>query len=109
MSPKQEHVAEIIDGFPNICGFDEQVIKSAESNKDVFKPATNVSLDNIQSAFVIALHMHQPTIPAGGGELSTAALIGNLQYMFNHPHVGDNHNASVFAWRSYRLADANPG
>lgn len=105
MSPKQEHVAEITDGLPNICGFDEQVIKSAESNKDVFKTATNVSLDNIQSAFVIALHMHQPTIPAGGGELSTAALIGNLQYMFNHPHVGDNHNASVFAWCYSRMAD----
>jgi len=90
MSAKQEHIAEIIDGLPNICGFDEQVIKSAESNKAVFKPATNVSLDNIQSAFVIALHMHQPTIPAGGGELSTAALIGNLQHMFDHPNVGDS-------------------
>ena len=105
MSAKQEHIAEIIDGLPNICGFDEQVIKSAESNKAVFKPATNVSLDNIQSAFVIALHMHQPTIPAGGGELSTAALIGNLQHMFDHPHVGDNHNASVFAWCYSRMAD----
>jgi len=105
MSTKQEHISEIIDGLPNICGFDEQVIKSAESNKDVFKPATNVSLDNIQSAFVIALHMHQPTIPTGGGELSTAVLIGNLQHMFDHPHVGDNHNASVFAWCYSRMAD----
>jgi len=105
MSPKQKHMDEIIDGLPNICGFDEEVTKTTHGRKAVFRPATNISLDKIQSAFVIALHMHQPTIPAGGGELSTAALIGNLQHMFNHPNVGDNHNASVFAWCYSRIAD----
>ncbi|MGA1825563.1 MAG: glycosyl hydrolase family 57, partial [bacterium] len=105
MSTKQQPIAEIIDGLPNICGFDDQVMKTAGSSKDVFKSATHVSLNAIQSAFVIALHMHQPTIPAGGNELSTAALIGNLEHMFNHPHVGDNHNASVFVWCYGRMAD----
>ena len=42
----------------------------------------------IQSAFAIALHMHQPLIPAGGQELRTAALISNLRYMFEHPDIG---------------------
>lgn len=105
MSPKQKNIPEIIAGLPNICGFDEQVINAANSNEAVFKPATNVSLDKIQSAFVIALHMHQPTISAGGGELSSAALIGNLQHMLNNPHVGDNHNAPVFAGCYSRMAD----
>ncbi len=105
MSPKQKHKDEIIDGLPNICGFNEEVTQATHSRKAVFRPATNISLDKIQSAFVIALHMHQPTIPAGGGELSTAALIGNLQHMFDHPNVGDNHNASVFAWCYSRIAD----
>jgi len=105
VSSGQKQIPEITDGLPNICGFDDQVIEAANSSKAVFKPATNISLDKIQSAFVIALHMHQPTIPAGGGELSTAALIGNLQDMFNHPHIGDNHNAPVFAWCYSRMAD----
>jgi hypothetical protein len=34
----------------------------------------------IKSAYAITLHMHQPLIPAGGGGLRTAEIIGNLQY-----------------------------
>lgn len=48
--------------------------------------------------------MHQPTVPAGfdGG------LISNLQYMFEHPQVGDNHNAGTFAWCYSRMGDFIP-
>ncbi|HTL88336.1 MAG TPA: glycosyl hydrolase family 57 [Leptolyngbya sp.] len=59
----------------------------------VFLPTTNLRLDSIDATFACALHMHQPTIPAG----ENGALISNLQRMFEHPHEGDNHNASVFA------------
>ena len=62
----------------------------------------------IQSAFAIALHMHQPLIPAGGGDLRTAALISNLRYMVEHPELGDNHNASVFRWCYTRMGEFIP-
>ena len=60
--------------------------------------------DGIQSAFACALHLHQPTIPAG----SNGALISHLQWMFEHPGVGDNHNAEPFAQCYRRMADLVP-
>ncbi|HAZ09888.1 MAG TPA: glycosyl hydrolase family 57, partial [Candidatus Omnitrophica bacterium] len=50
----------------------------------------------INSCFGIALHMHQPIIPAGGSDIRTAKMISNLQYMMEHQNIGDNHNAPVF-------------
>ena len=58
----------------------------------------------LRSAFACALHMHQPTIPAG----PEGALISHLQYMFEHPGEGDNHNAEPFAQCYRRLADLIP-
>lgn len=58
--------------------------------------AAGADLTRIRSACAIALHMHQPLIPAGGDELTRARLISNLEYMFEHPHEGDNHNAAAF-------------
>src|SRR5437764_11381838 len=65
-------------------------------------------LSSIRSAFAIALHMHQPLIPAGGDDLRTAAVISNLQFMFEHPEVKDAHNASVFLSCYRRMADFIP-
>ena len=62
----------------------------------------------IDSACAIALHMHQPLIPAGGGDLRSAALIGNLQDMEAHPDIGDNHNAAVFRWCYRRMGEFVP-
>ncbi|MCC6932106.1 MAG: glycosyl hydrolase family 57 [Deltaproteobacteria bacterium] len=56
----------------------------------------------------IALHMHQPLIPAGGSDLQTADVISNLQDMFNNQGVGDNHNASVFQWCYKRIGEFVP-
>ena len=42
--------------------------------------------------------MHQRLIPAGGPDLRTAAVIGNLQWVLEYPDLGDNHNAPVFHW-----------
>ena len=58
----------------------------------------------IASAFACALHMHQPTIPAG----AEGALISHLQWMFEHPGEGDNHNAGPFAHCYRRMADLLP-
>ena len=59
---------EYIDGLPNICG-SEAVIDAALQKRpaEVFKPASPIQFDQIDSACAIALHMHQPLIPAGGG------------------------------------------
>ena len=88
-----------------------------------YLPESGVAFEDIESAFAIALHMHQPLIPAGGvfssmaGRRSsfgiqntkcemrdtndqirdTRKIIGNLEHMMDHPDTGDNHNASVFA------------
>ena len=48
--------------------------------------------------------MHQPTIPAG----PDGQLISHLQWMLDHPGVGDNHNAEPFAHCYRRLADILP-
>lgn len=88
-------------GLPNICGSEAQINQLVNHNEPVFRDRSNLDLDRIQAGFACALHMHQPTIPAGvNGEL-----ISNLQYMFEHQGEGDNHNAGVFAWCYSRMAD----
>ncbi len=88
---------ETIDYLPNICGL-ERLIEgaTAKSATPAFLPESSIDFDTIKSAFAIALHMHQPLIPAAGANLKTAGIISNLKYMFDNPDVGDNHNAPVF-------------
>jgi hypothetical protein len=74
----------------------------------VFLPESSVDFGRIRSAAAVALHMHQPLIPAGGDDLSTAAIISNLQYMMEHQDIGDNHNAPVFAWCYKRMGELVP-
>lgn len=95
---------ELIDGLPNISGWEDAVQTVTGRTNPVFLPKTTIQLEQVRSAFAIALHMHQPTVPAGW----EGALINNLQYMFEHPHEGDNHNAAVFAWCYSRMADFIP-
>ncbi|EAQ69650.1 glycosyl hydrolase 57 family protein [Synechococcus sp. RS9909] len=63
-----------------------------------------LQLNMIRSAFACALHMHQPTIPAG----PDGALISHLQYMLDHPGEGENHNAEPFAHCYRRMAELIP-
>ena len=91
-------LAEDIDGLPNICGSEQRIEEAirARGNDPVFLPPGATGFGDVDSSFAIALHMHQPLIPAGGPDLRTAPIIGNLQAMLNNPGVGDNHNAPVF-------------
>ena len=88
-------------GLPNICGAESKISQIVNHNEPIFLNDSNLNLDNISAGFACALHMHQPTIPAGGN----GELICNLQYMFEHQGEGDNHNAGVFAWCYTRMAD----
>src|SRR5437867_6911756 len=100
---------ETIDSRPNISG-SENEIAAALKNSAAQKHNTPAGVDfaRVQSACAIALHMHQPLIPAGGGDLRTADIISNLQYMMDNPGIGDNHNASVFHWCYKRMGEFVP-
>jgi hypothetical protein len=52
--------------------------------------------------------MHQPLVPAGGDDPATAAIIGNLRWMMEHPDQGDNHNAPTFLWCYRRMGELVP-
>lgn len=90
--------------LPNICGKESEINAIVNHNEPIFLHQTDLNLNNIKSGFACALHMHQPTIPAG----QNGALICNLQHMFDHSGDGDNHNASVFAWCYQRMGEFIP-
>ncbi|MFA7676678.1 MAG: glycosyl hydrolase family 57 [Candidatus Omnitrophota bacterium] len=95
----------VIKGFPDICSEVPKALQKGNLAKRAsIYPAGN-RLENIESSFGLALHMHQPTIPAAGQDLRTAGLISNLQHMMENPGIGDNHNAAVFFWCYWRMAD----
>ncbi len=97
-------IPELIDDLPNLSGWETTVQSVTHANHAVFLPATNLRLDDVAAGFAIALHMHQPTVPAG----YNGALIGHLQYMFEHSGEGDNHNADAFAWCYSRMGEFIP-
>ncbi len=74
----------------------------------LYRDRTPVRLADIDAACAIALHMHQPLIPAGGGDLRHAGIISNLQWMLEYPQIGDNHNATVFRWCYARMGEFVP-
>lgn len=98
------NLPEIIDNLPNISGWEKEVISVVNHNQPVFLPTTNIKLADVKAVFAIALHMHQPTIPAG----YNGSLISNLQYMFEHQNEGDNHNAGLFAYCYSRMGEFIP-
>jgi hypothetical protein len=101
---------EYVEGIPNICGSETIVDAAVQAarKRRVFLRGDLVPFDGVQSAFAIALHMHQPLIPAGGPDLGTAQLVSNLKYMMDNPGVGDNHNAPVFLWCYQRMGEFLP-
>jgi hypothetical protein len=69
---------------------------------------SGIEFEHVRGGFGIALHMHQPLIPAGGSDLRTAAVISNLKYMMDNQQIGDNHNAPVFQWCYKRMGEFIP-
>jgi hypothetical protein len=77
---------ETIEGVPNVSGREADVAQTlaAGATKTLFRDRGGIDFGQVRAASAIALHMHQPLIPAGGGDLRTAALIGNLQHMMEN-------------------------
>ncbi|MBN2194575.1 MAG: hypothetical protein JW751_17285 [Polyangiaceae bacterium] len=100
---------EYVDGVLNLSGFESEVAAATAPRRGAVHPSRGrIELGQAKSAFAIALHMHQPLIPAGGSNLRTAALISNLKHMDDNPGIGDNHNAPVFRWCYQRMGEFVP-
>ncbi len=97
-------ISEYRAGLPNICGWEEVIASVTHSPEPVFLHRTDLSLDRFRSGFANALHMHQPTIPAG----KDGALISNLQFMLENSSDEDRYNASIFAWCYSRMGEFIP-
>ncbi|HEY3837820.1 MAG TPA: hypothetical protein VGL72_14665 [Bryobacteraceae bacterium] len=93
---------------PNICGSEELISRTMSQPGPYYLNESGIDFGRLRSACAIALHMHQPLIPAGGSDLRTAAVISNLKDMMDHPNIGDNHNATVFHWCYKRMGEFIP-
>ncbi len=90
--------------LPPIAGREAAILELVQQQRPMVPWRSNWKPEQLRSGYACALHMHQPTIPAGvDGEL-----ISHLQYMLDHPGEGDNHNAEPFAHCYRRLADLIP-
>lgn len=103
-------IAEYVDGLPNISGNEAEIdaLIKETADRPVFKPQSPIDFGRIKSAFAIALHMHQPLIPAGGHDLQSAEIISNLKHMMDNQGIGDNYNAPAFAWCYKRIGEFVP-
>jgi hypothetical protein len=101
---------EYVDGVPNISGSEDVIEKAIRDGKKrtVFLEEGGIDFGRVRSTFAMALHMHQPLIPAGGDNLQTAEIISNLKHMMDNQHIGDNHNATVFHWCYKRMGEFIP-
>ena len=102
-----ELLPECADGLPNLCG-SEHLIAPPPATNPVFLPDSGIDFTKTRSAFAIALHMHQPLIPVGGGDLRSAPVVSNLRFMLDHPEIPDAHNASTFLWCYKRMGEFIP-
>ncbi len=102
---KKQSVLRLENNLPQICGTQQQFKKLLPEKKDVYTGISNIKFDQAQSTFGIALHMHQPTIPASSDNIREAECISNLKHMIDNQQIHDNHNAPVFLWCYSRMSD----
>src|SRR5258706_5403823 len=100
---------ETVDGLPSICGDEGKIARAMAGTEPISLPQSEIDFARVQAGtFAIALHMHQPMIPAGSDELQNAAIISNLQHMMDHPEIPDAHNAPVFRECYRRMGEYIP-
>ncbi|MGB1127831.1 MAG: glycosyl hydrolase family 57 [Opitutales bacterium] len=109
MTQATESMPEYIDDIPNIAGSEELITSTIQraAGTSAYAGDVSINFDKVKAAFAIALHQHQPLIPARG-DITKTPLISNLKDMMDHPDEGDNHNASVFKWCYERMGDFIP-
>jgi hypothetical protein len=101
------NLPEYVDGLPNISGSEAMIVEGVSQAAHLRRQG-EMDWGRVQSAYAIALHMHQPLIPNPDQELRSAEIISNLKYMMDHPNVGDNHNAAAFHWCYQRMGEFIP-
>jgi hypothetical protein len=99
-----EPLAEYLDGLPNLCGQEPLIGEAIAAGREYPVFPHDADIQHAASTFAVALHMHQPLIPAGGG-LRSEPVISNLAWMMDHQDVGDDHNAPVFVWCYKRMGE----
>ncbi len=99
------HLTEYVDGLPNLCGQEPLINEAIAAGRQRPVFPDRMDIGHAASTFAVALHMHQPLIPADGGDLRSAPIISNLAWMMAHPDIGDNHNAPVFVWCYKRMGE----
>jgi hypothetical protein len=99
---------EYVGGLPNICGAESMIAEALSRPGAIYLPESAIDFGRARSAFTNALHMHQPLVPAGGGDLGTAAVISNLQHMRDYGNDEARYNAGIFAWCYKRMGEFVP-
>ncbi len=92
------------NSIPPISGEESRILSLVNQTNKLNPVNTKFNVEKIQSTFACALHMHQPTIPAG----KNGRLISHLEYMYENISEGDNHNAEAFSECYKRLAEIIP-
>jgi Glycosyl hydrolase family 57 len=107
MAKMTNDLSAIVDGLPNICGAESIIENTIRSSIDrpVASGESTIDLSRIRSAFAIALHMHQPLIPAGEADPHDAELISNLRQMMEGATDEQRYNAGIFRWCYKRMAE----
>src|ERR1017187_10269571 len=103
-----DNLAEYVDGLPNLCGQEPLISEASEAGRQRPVSPGGADIERAASTFAVALHMHQPLIPAAADDLRSAGIISNLAWMMEHPDIGDNHNAPAFAWCYKRMGEFIP-
>ena len=84
-----EPLAEYVDGLPNLCGQEPLISEAITAGREYPVFPHDADIQHAASTFAVALHMHQPLIPAGG-DLHSAPVISNLAWMMDHQDIGEN-------------------
>ena len=70
--------------LPPIAGYEAEILALVQQANPAVLTHSNRKLEQFQSAFACALHMHQPTIPAGAnGERTFKSFSVMATLMFN--------------------------
>jgi hypothetical protein len=85
--------------LPPICGAEHRIASVVAETRNHPPRSSPAKLDwaRIESAFAIALHMHQPLVPAGG-----------VQAMVASPSDEQRYNAGVYRWCYERMGEFIP-